>query len=179
MTLHKQEGSSHSVGCSPLSGPETQYILSVRDAGIGANATTGRAKEPWEIGRAVLRITSKIVDGSSANVIAEGDVATGPPPRLGEERIEDRSWRWNCAARPIRIAGRLRGQYVRLELEGGIPRIIIIRSPRCAQRAESIVGDRTDLQRGGRVLGAVRPVRQVGCPVEVHVRTDTIMALEI
>jgi hypothetical protein len=59
------------------SSSRARYQLHMRNAGIGSYSTAGGTEEPGKIRRAILYVTSEIVNGCSTDVVAEGEVAAG------------------------------------------------------------------------------------------------------
>ena len=76
-------------------------VAAVWSARIGPYTTTEQTKEPGKIRRAILGVTSEIVNRGSPDIIAEGKVTARSSARLSIERIEDCPRRWRRTARAI------------------------------------------------------------------------------
>src|SRR6266851_745541 len=180
MLISRQEGRAASThGCSPLfqikGFPVRIGLLfpaSTSHARIRLWAATGSAKEPGEVGSAILGVLSEVVDAMSEVAKLEHAVPVASclgryiTPTYAIEGIEVRPLRWHGTASTILVASGLRGQRVSLKLQDGIP-VRIGRAATCCKARSS------KPERGSIVLCPVGPIRLIRCPIEVGVKPKT------
>ncbi len=148
--------------------------LSIRDARIYHRTAAALGKEPWQIGRTILGIASKVIDAEAAET-AEDHRAVLRTDTKEIEAVERvvrvkpcADWRYDAAdARWLAVC--LRGWNFRLELHDWVGVVVLFSTVRKTEWTDAASFGGPDLYCSGRVECSARPIELVGVAVEIEV----------